>query len=185
MDFKMKIKELYDFRSQVNAIAAKCHLYKKPKVRAYTVDPSSVFLSVNILESCRLKSALTLAEFQLGNGIRFDEAFVLDDSVSLSFVTPIVVEENPAGLFCLDGSHRLRALNELRCSKIEVLKISSDAPHMPPAQLFHPMLARVVRTVDDWRDRFECFNEELFRPFASELEKLGTEILKGISHTTK
>ncbi|MEM7242979.1 MAG: hypothetical protein AAF429_12405 [Pseudomonadota bacterium] len=89
---------------------------------------------------------------------------------------PIIFEANPKGLFCLDGSHRVKAIHDEGDKYIEILVVSDAYQHPPPSKLISLEEVVVSERIEEWRERFIDFRQHLFRRVAGELDALSVEI---------
>lgn len=95
-----------------------------------------------------------------------------------------MLEVGPWGTFCLDGSHRIKALFDDGITEICTLLISTPAPIPPPADLIDLRDLVVSGCVADWRDRFVNFDESTFRPVARMFDQLSRELEEEIFRRT-
>lgn len=139
---------------------------------------NDVRLCVKYVVTHRLQSARVLVRRQREAGIGFDEGFKFQFGDASGLVLPIVIEVGPWGIFCLDGSHRIKALFECGIEFISVLAVSPTDGMPPPAKLYDLSDVVISESCPDWRERFVNFDESLFRPVAALMDRLSIRMEK-------
>ena len=152
-------------------------MYKNPRLENVVIRLDDIHLSVKFVMRERLQLARRLVTQKIGKRLEFSQCVVTRHGRVNQCVFPIIIEMNPYGWFCVDGSHRLVALHEIGTDAVEVVGVSDTMLRRPPAKLFPIRDVEVVDTCQHWQDRFVDFQEEHFRGIAGRLNSMPSHVI--------